>query len=306
MANTSGPQDGSGHDNEQCRPVTEADGYRERLRADVHRAVGGSLNLVRELSRISSQVDSSVPFEWMVKRTQFFAYELQTFVVPNASAEARLALLNQFFFEKKKFRCSERPFHAAAKPASLLLSQVLSGRTGSPTVIALLYTLLAEHIGLELEFVDLRKTCFLRWNENGRTKYIDVSRNGSLLSSEELIETLCESLLEVYSFESFLCQYVCDLKLSLRSENNLEKLLFLQNTLISYQPSNVHLLGERALLHRQMGNLKNALSDLKRYFTFCDRDRSPNELLKLFDELVAVLKVQKDLPPPPPAPLPAP
>lgn len=279
------------------------DSLADRLRADVHRAVGGPLNLVRELSRISYQLDSSVLLDWMVKRVQFFSYELQTLIRPDTSERDRLAELNLFFFQSKKFQCTNEPMRLQDPSSAFLLGQVLAARCGAPTVIALLYACLADRIQLDLEFVDLKPTCFLKWNDNGRSRYIDVTRGGVTLSNDELIEMLhtrfqmttlsVDSLLETYTFETFLVEYLNELKLALLKSNDPDKLLFLQNTLISYQPSNIQLLGERALLHRRLGNFKSALADLKRYFTFHEREKAPAELVSLHDELSQLLDRNK-------------
>lgn len=269
--------------------------WNEHLHASVHRAVGGCLNLVRELSRISEQLDPSVPSEWLIKRILFFAYELQTRVQKEASERDRLAALNFFFFEDKKFRCLSDSAKRHALSEAYRLNHVLMTRSGAPTVLALIYAFLAERIGLSLEFVDLKPTCFLKWTEDGRSRFIDIIRGGSTLSSDELIEMLhsrfqmtsfCNtSLLETFSFDTYLADYISELKFTLLPKNEPEKLLFLQNILIAYQPSNIQLLGERALLHRRLGEFKNALSDLKRYFTFHERDKAPPELVRIFEEL---------------------
>jgi regulator of sirC expression with transglutaminase-like and TPR domain len=273
---------------------------KERLHADVQRAVGGTLNLLREVSRFSEHLDPEFHAEWMVKRVQFLSYELQSEIHADHSEAERLGLLNRFFFETKKFKCITDVSKLADPSEAYRLNRVLSERRGAPIALELIYAYLAEKIGVSLDFVDLKPTCFLRWVENGRSRFVDITRGGSTLSSDELIETLhtrfrltsfCNaSLLETYSFDTYLADYLRCLKSSIDVGHEPEKLLWLQDNLISYQPSNLQLLGERALLHRRLGNFKHALADLKRYYAFHDRDRSPVELAKLYDELVALLE----------------
>lgn len=267
----------------------------------MHRAVGGTLNLVREVSRLSHGLDPEMPTEWMVKRTLFFAYELQALVADSLGERDRLAALNRFFFEAKNFKCLTEVAHLHRPSDAFRLSHVLAARAGSPILLALLYAFLAERIGLQLEFVDFNPTWFLKWNDQGRSRYIDVTRSGATLSNDELIEVLhtryklstessCEGLLETLTFETYLVEYITDLKSTLSGyDQRPEKLLFLQNALIAYQPSNLQLLPERALIHRKLGNFKSALADLKRYFAFHDREKSPAEFAKLHDELVALI-----------------
>lgn len=300
MEMTEGPQTNS--------PTTDSsadsrDSHANRLKADMNRAVGGPLNFLRELSRVSHRMDETVPAEWMVKRVQFFAYELQVLIRPGSPERDRLVELNRFFFDAKRFQCIAEPLRLAQPSAAYALNRVLATRSGAATVLAMIYSYLAERIGLTLEFVDLKPTCFLKWNDGGRSRFIDIIRGGSTLSSDELIEmlqtrfqmtTFCNtSLLETYSFETYWTEYLADFRTSCLPDCDPEKLLFLQNTLIAYQPSNLQLLGERALLHRRLGNFKSALADLKRYFAFHERDKAPPELVRLHEELVQLLDRQK-------------
>lgn len=237
----------------------------------------------------------------MVKRTQFFAYELQTTVQDALPERDRLAALNRFLFDTKCFKCLTELAHLPRPSDAFRMSRVLAARAGSPMILALLYAFLAERIGVSLEFVDFNPTWFLKWNDNGRSRYIDVTRAGTTLSNDELIDILqtryklsseasCEGLLEPLTFERFMVEYITDLKSTLSGyDSKPEKLLFLQNALIAYQPSNLLLLTERAAIHRKLGNFKSGLADLKRYFAFHDREKSPVEFSRLHDELVALI-----------------
>jgi hypothetical protein len=51
--------------------------------------------------------------------------------------------------------------------------------------------------------------------------------------------------------------------------------------------------GERALLHRRLGNFKSSLADLKRYFAFHERAKAPADLVALFDEMMRALESAK-------------
>ena len=279
-------------------PVARQSHDVDRQHADAHRAAGGCHNLIREISRISHELEPSVPSDWMVKRSLFFAYELVSRIKGAESERDRLAMLNCFVFEEKRFECIADPTRLKEPREAYCFSSVLTKRMGAPTVLALIYAFLADRIGVKLEFVDLKPTCFLKWtDQNGRSRFIDISRAGATLSSDELIETLHSrfqmttlahsSLLETLSFEAYLTEYLGALRQTLMMLNEPAKLLFIQNTLIAYQPSNLLFLAERAVLYRRLGNFKSALSDLKRFFAFYEREKAPQDLVKLYDELNA-------------------
>lgn len=254
------------------------------------------VGILSEVSHVCHQLEPSVPAEWMLKRVQFLAYELQTYFEAAADAgseSGRLKALNRFFFEEKKFRCIDT---ANSPIDGLRLNRVLSSRLGVPMMLELIYAYLAEGIGLALEFVDLKPICFLKWRDGLQTHYIDLSRNGKTLTSDELIETLNSRLssnsvasaqvLEALSSANFTTEYLLALKKALGNSADPQTLLYLQDTLVRLQPNNFQLIGDRALLHRRLGNLKSALADLKRYFAFHDKSRSSNELIKLHNDLI--------------------
>ncbi len=265
----------------------------------------GALRELREMSRLSYELDPSVPTEWMIKRVQFFAYELEASIDDSFTEHRKLSALNVFFFQKKKFQVVADPMLGSEPWSSFVLSHVLTARAGSPTVIALLYSILAKHLSIPLELVDLKPASYLRWVDSGRARYIDITRGGAACSTDELLEVLharfqsdsliSANLLESYSPETYLVEYVLELRASLRLYGDPEKLLYLQNFLISLQPNNFNLLGERAVLHRQIGNFKSALLDLKRYFSFFERERAPEDLVELHDDLVEMLERPLDV-----------
>jgi regulator of sirC expression with transglutaminase-like and TPR domain len=289
-------------------------GSEQGLRAALNRAVGGHLNLLREMSRVSAELDSEVQAEWMVKRLLFLSYEFESQLhgLGTLTDDEKLQQLNRFLFEKKGFVCQCDPRKLLASYEAFLLSRTLVTRTGAPIVLALIYAFLAERVGVSIDFVDLKPTgqikYYLRWSKNEdmslRSHFIDLSRGGATLTTDELIETLQHrfldesdpsNVLETMSFESFLADYLLQLKAAFLPHASVEKLLFIQNILIAYQPSSLQLLGERALLHRRLGNFRSALTDLKRFFAFVEREKAPIELVKLLDELNRLLERHKSL-----------
>jgi regulator of sirC expression with transglutaminase-like and TPR domain len=274
---------------------------------------GDAARLLRECARISAELEPRITSEWTLKRILFFSYELQVRVPEAASEKEKLDLLNHFFFVEKRFERLREANDLADPSDAYRLGRVVASRRGHASILAVIYAFLADCIGIHLDFVDLKPASFLKWNkfsstmkdESGRPMprscYIDITRSGRILSDVDLIATLhsrfqihsvCHaSVLEAYVFETYLCDYLHDLKRVMHAGLcEPELLLFIFSTLISYQPNNLNLVGERALLHRRLGNFKSALADLKRYFAFHERDQAPTELVELYEELVELLE----------------
>ena len=307
MASKNGPNNTDSSSGATVRTDEAHDGSRWPDANFESDATGEAARLVRELTRISQELDPRVSADWTLRRLMFFAYELQTRVAPDASEKEKLAILNDFFFIEKKFKRIPELNDLGDPSDAYRIGSVLATRRGSATVLAVVYAFLAERVGISLGFVDLKPASFLKWNKlsHGKEKiracYIDITRFGAILSDEELIETLhtrfqihsvCHaSVLEAYIFETYICDYLRDLKRSLAASHcDPEQLLFVHSALISYQPNNLQLLAERALLHRRIGNFKSALADLKRFFAFHERDQAPAEFVSLYEELVELLE----------------
>lgn len=256
--------------------------------------------MLKEMSVVSAQLEPSLHSQWVIKRVQFYAYELRSQTPLHTTPANACAILNTFFFERKGFSAIARPQDATDPAPAFLLHKVLAARTGAPVVLSLIYSFLACQIGLRLQFVDLRPSCFLKFIENGVSRFIDLSRGGRILNSHDLLESLqtryhvasvpASALLDPVPKDRFMVDYLAALKLACIKRNDPESLLVVQNALMNYQPSSLQLLGERALLHRRLGNFKFALADLKRYFSFHDRASAPNELIRVYDELLQLLE----------------
>lgn len=306
-----------------------ADSYGYRLHADVHRAVGGLLNLLREFARVSAALAPDVSAEWIIKRVLFFCYEFESLLSPSDDEAARLTKLNRFFFEESRFQVLAETSVSSRAEDDLLLGRAFTTRKVPALLLTVLYAVLAKRAGVDLEFVNLpsapltampqpqsscRTKYFLKWNgrhdKSGRARFIDVLRAGRVLTCDELIETLqihwqtegdMATALERVPFESMISEYVSQIRSRLAPSADFAqiakfaKLLYLQNILISYQPSNLQLLGERAILHRRLGNFRSAMTDLKRFFAFIDQEKAPMEFLQLRDELTKLLESDRSL-----------
>lgn len=256
--------------------------------------------MLQEMSTIGAQIEASVHRDWVVKRVQFFAYELRSHTPSHASPTKLCELLNHYFFNEKGFVAVARLQELPDTAPALLLHRVLASRAGAPAVLSLIYSFLACQIGLRLEFVDLRPTCFLKFIDNGMSRFIDLTRQGRVLSSDDLLESLQtryhleavppSALLDHVPSERFMTDYLLSLKVAYARRGEPEALLLIQNALMAHQPASLQLLGERAILHRRLGHFKNALTDLKRYFSFSDREHAPAEIVRLYDELVTMLE----------------
>lgn len=252
--------------------------------------------ITRHIGLVNKNLEPETDIANLIRRLQFLCYELRSQLSEKETPENKLKILNEFFFSVKNFSSLASHEYDEIPYQSLLLEKALLQRTGSPLIITLIYNHLAQHIGLPLYFIDLEPKCFLKYIGETSTIYIDLSRGGKFLTAEELLENMrrrlkdhkisisqiCETLTPL----QFLVSYLASLKTYLTRHSKLEQLLIIQNSLLDLLPQNLHLLGERALIFYKLNLHKNAILDLKRYFSFQHRERAPQELVRLYDELI--------------------
>ncbi len=253
-------------------------------------------HITKQIGLINKQLEPTTDITNLIRRLQFLCYELRSQLSEDEHPETKLKILNDFFFTQKNFSSLAQSELDEIPYLSLFLERALVQRSGSPLIMTLIYNHLAQHIGLPLHFIDLEPKCFLKYLGETQTTYIDLSRGGKSLGAEELLENMrrrlkdekisisqiCETLTPL----QFLVSYLTSLKKYLTRHSKLEELLLIQNSLLELLPQNLHLLGERALLFYKLNLPKNSILDLKRYFSFQHRDRAPQELVRIYDELI--------------------
>ena len=82
-------------------------------------------------------------------------------------------------------------------------------------------------------------------------------------------------------------QYLELLMQSFEQSQSLSQLHVVYNLLLQIDDTNTSILGQRALLRQKLGYNRDALSDLKRYFSFVEQAEAPSELQQAWMELRA-------------------
>jgi len=241
--------------------------------------------MLDDASGVCAELDSFSRAEWLSKRVKFISYELQTRLREISGAREKCHLISDFLFVEKEFKAVQNSDRLDRRE-SLLLSEVLASRSANPSVLAFLYWFLAAQSGLLLQFVGSKPTRYLKFIDAGTVCFIDVLDSGRILCGQQVLDLLnLQMQLEEISPERFLANYFAALKRAYLRLGDMSSVLLVHNHLMARQPSSLHLLGERALLRRAVGDLHGALGDLKRYFSFQDRQSAPAELVRAHDDL---------------------
>ena len=173
------------------------------------------------------------------------------------------------------------------------MKPILENKAGNPFPITLLFLHLAMAIGLPVHLVEARDKFIVKFCHHGLTSYLDVSR-GRVLTEAEVFQLLQSTTvnLETADARGLYRQYLEELMKLFENRSQAQLLHTIYNLYLHLDEANLPVLGRRALLRQRMGFIKEALTDLKRYFSFVDRGHAPIELQKAMIDLEAIAEDQ--------------
>jgi regulator of sirC expression with transglutaminase-like and TPR domain len=200
----------------------------------------------------------------------------------------RFEVLRKFIFQDKAFQVSTGASQDVGE-SQVLLKCVLDDRRGHPLLVVFIFLYMAHFLDIPIALIQARHHFLLKWVRSGKTLYLDLYNECRPLGDRELIQFLnrSSSNLEVWSAKQLMTQYLELLMSAFESAQNLPQLHVVYNLLLQLDDGNTSILGQRALLRQKLGYTREALSDLKRYFSFVERSHAPNELQQAWLELDA-------------------
>jgi len=216
-----------------------------------------------------------------MRSVNFMAYELAA-LLQSQPPENVLREFNRFFFEQKNFRLS---------PVYNSLESLLDRREGCAILVALLYLHLAGSCGLKMNLIHWPLHTVIRWESSpGKFAYIDLEKNGELMKPEDTLALVCKHKKEMLPLKTqeAVAQYLAYLALHFRNLQEYENLHTVLGLILDIEPENTRYMAERAILRRDLGLVKEALQDLKRYFAFTNSDSTAPEILAVYNELKAM------------------
>ena len=222
-----------------------------------------------------------------LRQAQFMGFEILK-TCENFNEGERWEALRAFLFDEKGFQlCANRVKDVGQK--EVLMKSVMDNRQGHPLPVAFLVLHLAHFLDLPIGLLQARHHFLLKWVRSGKTIYIDLYNEGRALSDQELIAVLnrSSSNLETWNAKQLVGQYLELLMHIFVRTQALQALHTVYNLMLQMDESNTGILGQRALLRQKLGFTREALCDLKRYFSFVEQNHAPAELQQAWLELEA-------------------
>ena len=221
------------------------------------------------------------------RQVQFLGFNVLKSCEHRPEAE-RWETLRRFVFDEKGFQLAAARGHQVCE-GDVLMKTVLEERCGHPLPVVFLLLHLAHFLDLPVGLIQARHHFLLKWVRSGKTHYLDLFNEGRALNDQELIQVLNRSAsnLEVWSAKQLMVQYLELLMQAFEASQNLPALHIIYNLMLQLDEGNTAVLGLRALLRQKLGFTREALSDLKRYFSFVEKSHAPVELQQAWLELEA-------------------
>ncbi|MCC7403126.1 MAG: hypothetical protein IT288_01905 [Bdellovibrionales bacterium] len=276
----------------------------EKLSLDLEfLAVEDPGSLAPVLIGVNTLLDNLESGESIQRVLNFMTYELSA-LSADLNELDRFLLLNDYFFNRKGFQ--SRPPAGANVRDDLLIQSVLANKMGHPLILALIYSHLATQIDIPAFLINLPSHALLKWVRGGHSSYVDLTENGKLLEEEQLVALVNRAFngeddgksesLDILPSRQVIARYLHLLLEQEETLGNKKQTLLLYNLLLKLEPSNLKVLARRSLLLREMGLAKEAIADLKRYFSFVDRSQVSPELQMAFLELQQLTEPQHPTP----------
>lgn len=214
----------------------------------------------------------------------------------------RLTYLNNFFFNEQNFQVASLNLDDL-DIRHYCFEQILNYKKGSLISLSLMYIYFAQTMDLPVFHVSFEFPRMLKWVRSKKAVFLDVLNLGTELTERVVLEKINQLLsngltpdlfkMDILSSKQVFQHYLEELERHFNHTRHLRNRLSVVNLLVDLENSNLNYLHKRIVLYRQLGHIKESMNDIKRYFSFTDKCKAPNEIKMIFYELQAINSEEK-------------
>ena len=182
-----------------------------------------------------------------------------------------LNILSEYLFDEVGFKGNTEDYY---DPRNSFLNEVLSRRLGIPITLSLVFIEVGKRLGIPLLGVGMPGHFLLR-HKNEENLFIDPFHKGVLLSKEECTQRMSQvtqanipwdaKFLTPLSNRAYLARLLRNLKGIYWQTRDYSKALNIIHSLVSLYPESSQERRDRGMVHLQLGQQQQALSDLEFY-----------------------------------------
>jgi len=240
------------------------------------------LPLLEAAASIAQDEEPTLDVEQVLDDVDRLLGRVRARLAPGADDLTRLAVLTQVFYKDLGFGLNTNDYYA---PENSYLHEVLRTRRGIPISLAVIWLELAQGLGLEAQGISFPGHFLVKISLDAGLVVMDPV-NGQSLGLDTLAERLApyrdavdrnagadldegETPLGLYLQASpardVLARMLRNLKEIFRSQEDWPRLLAVLERLVVLLPQDMHERRDRGLVHAELGNAGQALSDLQAY-----------------------------------------
>jgi len=228
-----------------------------------------------------------------LRKLNFMGYELQT-RTENLTEMDRQSILSDYIFNEKHFLISALS-NKTIDQNDWQLPYTVETKQGCSFIISLIYVYLAQNLELPIYLINSKEDNILKWVHGNKPTFLDITTNATPLTEKKMCEVLLEMNksrpdIPVDSFDILPAKDIINKYLMyLLNIFNLKKQLGFAKTtldiLIKLEPANLQHLHSRALINKKLHCHKEALNDIRRYYSLNGEENTPVELKVAYYEL---------------------
>lgn len=205
---------------------------------------------------------------------------------------AKAERINQVLFEDLKLEGKSERYKQIIDDANrYYVDIVLEKKVASPLILTVIYSIMAEQLGIDFQIISLANLYFLKVKNGDGHFYIDPFDSGKFLNEDEFHKKfkttmqknrmLSANLYEVMGYPQLVAKIIQQLKHIYILKNNSVEALRSVELLTAIFPDSPELSRDRGILYCEMEYFSKAMDDLKYYLTARPNAEDVGEIKKL-------------------------
>ncbi len=180
--------------------------------------------------------------------------------------------INQILYDELGFQGNEEDYY---DPRNSFLNEVMERRTGIPITLALVYLEVSRRLDFPMVGIGMPGHFLIRPDFEEAGIFVDAFHKGEVLFPQDCEErlqeifsqpvTLAPEFLEAVSKRQFIARMLTNLKVIYINQQDLNRALAVIERLLLVFPEAITEQRDRGLLSYQLGQLPQAIADLKTY-----------------------------------------
>ncbi len=228
-----------------------------------------------------------------LRKLNFMGYELQT-RTENLTEADRHSMLRDYVFNEKRFLISALSTKTIDQN-DWQLPYTIETKQGASFIISLIYVHLAQILELPIYLINSKEDNILKWVNGNKPTYLDITNNALPITEKKMCEVLLElnkdkKNIPVDSFDIIPAKNIIKNYLdyllnifTLKKQHGFAKTTL--DVLLKLEPANLKYLHNRALIYKALHCHKEAINDIRRYYSLNGEENSPVELKIAYYEL---------------------